>query len=75
MTAKFYAIALFAGLMGTLMIWGFIAGWAGEIRFLPDRPLEIGGLVFILIMYAPIAFSVWAAWGLVTNNSQESAND
>ena len=72
MTLKSYAVALFTSLMGTLMIWGFVAGWAGGIRFLPDRPLEVGGLVLVLIMYAPIAFAVWAVCGLVAKSGQES---
>ena len=64
MTQKSYAIAFFAGLIGTILIWGFVAGWAGEIRFLPDRPTEVGGLIFIVIMYTPVALAAWAVWGL-----------
>ena len=69
MSLKAAAIITFVGILCTVLIWGFVAGWAGEIRLLPDGPSSLSEiLVFsIIIWWAPAlaAFGIWKAIGAV----------
>ena len=67
MTRSPYISALVVGLLATLVIWAFIAGWAGQVVFWPDNAgtswLEV--LIWLTIMYGPPAFALWGAMRLL----------
>ena len=55
-----------------LLIWGFAAGWAGEIRFFLDTDLGIGEwLPFAVFYYAAPALTIWGAFKLIFGAPRE----
>ncbi|VXC89600.1 conserved hypothetical protein [Sphingomonas sp. AX6] len=56
--------AALISLVGTVIVWGFVAGWAGRIVAYPDLELLRSGewlswIVGALLMYGPLFFTGW----------------
>jgi hypothetical protein len=68
-----YAIVAICGSIGWILVWGFAAGFAGEIRFLPDT--DLAAFEFLLstaFYYAAPALTLWAFWRLITYRPEDA---
>jgi hypothetical protein len=62
-------IGFAASIALTVLIWLFIAGWAGRLVFAPDMELLHGPqwpiwFVGLAVMYGPVIFAGWAVFKL-----------
>ena len=69
MRTTYLSLAILS-LVATVLVWAFLAGWAGRVVFAPDMALLATGewlswLAFMALMYGPIAFAaclLFPAW-------------
>lgn len=76
MSKPTYISAVIFGVLGTVLLWGFAAGWAGQIRFFPDTDGLSGGdwmgwTAFTLFYWTPPILALWGTWKLLTGRSAE----
>jgi hypothetical protein len=65
-----------SGALLWLLVWGFAAGWAGEIRYFPDTDNGLGEwLPFALFYYAGPVITLWGLWSLIRPSTRTTADD